>query len=138
MTTTGEKKASGKDEMMALMEQAKRDGKKHISFSEFDLFNKCGHKHLVFKHLALDSEPPSVHLAFGDAVHASIEKTIEESLGTQHRVDFFRTRFRRNMDETMIGQPAYAEMDDFMEQGAHILSKIDFVSLLEEYEVVAV
>jgi len=133
-----EKVLSGKEEMLLLMEQAKKDGKKHISFSEFDLFNKCGHKHLVFKHLALDSEPPSIHLAFGDAIHASIEKTIEESLGTQNRIDFFRARFRKNMDETMLGQPGYSEMDAFMEQGCNILSIIDFIKLLEEYEVVSV
>lgn len=131
-------KVSGKEEMLLLMEQAKRDGKKHISFSEFDLFNKCGHKHLVFKHLALDSEPPSIHLAFGDAIHASIEKTIEESFGAERRIEFFRARFRKNMDETMIGQPAYAELDDFMEQGCNILSILDFNKLLDEYEVVSV
>lgn len=129
---------SGKEEMLLLMEQAKKDGKKHISFSEFDLFNKCGHKHLVFKHLGLDSEPPSIHLAFGDAIHASIEKTIEESLGTQNRIAFFRARFKKNMDETMMGQPGYEELDAFMEQGCNILSIIDFIKLLDEYEVVSV
>lgn len=131
-------KVSGKEELLLLMEQAKRDGKKHISFSEFDLYNKCGHKHLVFKYLGLDKEPPSIHLAFGDAVHASIEETLEKSTGTQERVEFFRKRFRKNMDETMADQPGYREMDAFMEQGVNILSKIDFVALLAEYELVSV
>ncbi len=135
---TSLEKVSGKKEMMAIMEQAKKDGKKHISFSEFDLFNKCGHKHLVFKHLALETEPPSIHLAFGDAIHASIERTIEDSLGLQNRIDFFRERFRKNMDDTMKGEPAYSEMDDFMGQGCNILSMIDFEALLRDYEVVAV
>lgn len=133
-----QREISGKEEMFLLMEQAKKEGKKHISFSEFDLFNKCGHKHLIFKHLALDSEPPSIHLAFGDAIHASIEKTLEDTLGTESRVNFFKTRFKKNMDETMLGQPGYAELDAFMEQGCNILSIIDFVKLLNEYEVVSV
>lgn len=138
MMSAEEKRITGKDEMLMLMKQAKKDGKKHISFSEFDLFNKCGHKHLIFKHLALDSEPPSIHLAFGDAIHASIEKTIEESLGAQNRIDFFRARFQKNMDETMIGQPGYEDLQDFMEQGCNILSIIDFLKLFDEYEVISV
>ena len=138
MESVAEGKVSGKDAMLQLMEQGKKDGKKHISFSEFDLYNKCGHKHLIFKHLKLDEEPPSIHLAFGDAVHASIEATIEQTLGTERRLEFFRQRFKKNMDATMKDQPGYKELDAFMEQGCNILTILDFASLLEEYEVVSV
>ncbi len=128
----------GKAEMLTLMAEGKKNGNKHISFSEFDLFNKCGHKHLVFKHLALDSEPPSIHLAFGDAIHASIEISLVEVMGAQRRIEFFRTRFKKNMDDTMRDQPEYAQLDEFMEQGCNILSKIDIDGLLSAYEVVAI
>lgn len=131
-------KRGGKSEMLLLMEEGKKNGNKHISFSEFDLFNKCGHKHLVFKYLALDSEPPSIHLAFGDAVHATIESALIDTMGSERRMDYFRARFKKNMDNTMRGQPEYAQMDDFMEQGCNILTKIDINSLLSEYEVISI
>ncbi len=130
--------ASGKEALAGLMEQGKKAGNKHISFSEFGLYNNCGHKHLIFKYLALDSEPPSIHLAFGDAIHAVLESTIENDLSIEERTEFFRERFQKNMDETMKGQPAYADLKDFMEQGCHILTILDVRSLLEEYEVISV
>lgn len=138
MVTISQSKKGGKSEMFALMEQGKKNGNKHISFSEFDLFNKCGHKHLVFKHLGLDSEPPSIHLAFGDAVHATIEAALIDMNELDERLNYFRARFRKNMDDTMLGQPEYAQMDEFMEQGCHIISKIDIKSILLEYDVVAI
>ena len=133
-----ESKRGGKAEMFALMEAGKKSGNKHISFSEFDLFNKCGHKHLVFKHLALDSEPPSIHLAFGDAIHATIEASLMKQMENEPRLDYFRARFRKNMDDTMLGQPEYSQLDEFMDQGCNILIKLDIKSLLLEYDIVAI
>jgi ATP-dependent helicase/DNAse subunit B len=48
----------------------------HISFSEFSLFNQCGHRHLIEKHLKLVEPEFSVHLFFGNAIHSSIEKSL--------------------------------------------------------------
>jgi len=137
MVSTTNKK-DGKSEMFALMEQGKKSGNKHISFSEFDLFNKCGHKHLVFKHLGLDTEPPSIHLAFGDAVHATIEMALMDQVDMESRLNYFRARFRKNMDDTMLGQPDYAHLHDFMDQGCNIIAQLDISSILSEYDIVAV
>ena len=49
----------------------------HISFSEFSLFNQCGHRHLVEKHLKLTEQSMTVHLFFGNAMHAALEKTLK-------------------------------------------------------------
>lgn len=139
MAITVEKnKRGGKDEMFALMEAGKKSGNKHISFSEFDLFNKCGHKHLVFKHLAIDAEPPSIHLAFGDAMHATIEASILNDMNNESRLDYFRAKFRKNMDDTMLGQPDYAQIGDFTEQGCNILAKLDLKTLLLKYDVLSI
>ena len=50
----------------------------HISFSEFSLFNQCGHKHLVEKHLKLTEQKMTVHLFFGNAMHAALEKSFKD------------------------------------------------------------
>lgn len=139
MNITVEKnKRGGKDEMFALMEAGKKNGNKHISFSEFDLFNKCGHRHLIFKHLALDVEPPSIHLAFGDAIHATIEASLINEMDGEKKLDYFRAKFRKNMDDTMLGQPDYQLLDEFTSQGSNILTKLDLKSLLLKYEIVAI
>lgn len=121
-----------------LMTEGKAKGYIHISFSEFDQYVKCGHRHLILKYLALDREPPSIHLYFGDAMHASIEKTIKESIGTSERIEFFKERFTSNMINNMQGFPGFEDMKLFTEQGCHLLSTIDFVKLNNDYEIISV
>ena len=127
-----------KDELVAFMNKMKGEGKLHISFSEFSLFNKCGHKHLILKYLALDEEPPSIHLYFGDAIHAAIETTMNEGWGFEKRIEFFSHRFKKSMNDNMRDTPEFKDTQLFLDQGAAILKNIPFESILQEYELVSV
>jgi hypothetical protein len=117
---------------------ANNTGKIHISFSEFSLFNQCGHKHLIEKHLKIEEQPPSIHLFFGNAVHEAIELSLKENWGIKKRVAYFRETFEREMRNNMIGTPEFDEMYSFLEQGENILKILSLTKILEEYELVSV
>lgn len=120
------------------MKQAKEKGYIHISFSEFSLFNQCGHRHLIQKYLGIDEEPPSVHLYFGDAVHTAIEMTFQENFSLEKRISFFKDRFTQNMFENMKDSQEYKELNMFVEQGIAILNSLNIEELILDYEVISV
>ena len=117
---------------------ADNTGKTHISFSEFSLFNQCGHKHLIEKHLKIEEQPPSIHLYFGNAVHESIELALKNNWGTKKRIKYFREIFEKEMRDNMMNTPEFDEMHSFLEQGENILKILSLTKLLEVYELVSV
>lgn len=130
--------STGKEQMFQKMSEGKKRGYIHISFSEFSLFKQCSHKHLIQKYLAIDEEPPSIHLYFGNAVHEAIEKSFEDNYSTEKRVEYFRGTFKKNMKENMVGTPEFEELDAFTEQGENILQTLDVKGMLEKYELISV
>jgi len=113
--------------------------KLHISFSEFSLFNQCGHRHLLEKKLGILKQPPSIHLYFGNAIHASIETTLKEHLNIEKRVEFFRSTFTKDMMDNMKDTSDFKNnFYDFLDQGEHILRILDFEKILRDYEIVAI
>lgn len=120
------------------MKKGKERGWVHISFSEFSLFNQCGHKHLIQKHLGIDQEPMSIHLLFGDAIHAAVEMGIDGQCGIERRVELFLERFKKRMFEEMRDSPDYKQLDAFAVQGVHILRILDLKKIFENYELVSV
>jgi len=116
------------------------EGKKiHISYSEFSLFYQCGHRHLLEKHLAILAQPPSIHLYFGNAIHASIETVLKEHLDIESRVSFFRNTFTKSMKENMKDTIDYKNnFEDFLDQGENILRILDFESIFKDYEIIAI
>lgn len=110
----------------------------HISFSEFSLYNECAHKHLIFKYLGLDEQPPSIHLYFGNAIHEAIEMYVKENYTIEQRVEHFRERFRKEMLNNMQNDPSFKDLDDFIEQGVHILTVLNTEALLKGYEIFSV
>lgn len=126
-----------KDEAyIKLKEEA--NGKTHISFSEFSLFSQCGHKHLLVKYLKLAEEPPSIHLYFGNAIHAAIEHSINDNLGPEKRVAMFRENFTKEMVNNMKGDPSFKEMENFLEQGENILRILEVEKIFDKYNIIAV
>lgn len=121
-----------------LMEEKKAQGATHISFSEFSLYNECPFKHLVFKYLVLDQEPPSIHLFFGSAIHAAIENSFIKNWGIQKRVAHFKEYFTKEMKENKDEVDGYEDFELFLEQGEAILNALDLTNLIENYELVAV
>lgn len=117
----------------------KNANKLHISFSEFSLFNQCGYRHLLEKHLAIIQQPPSIHLYFGNAVHASIEQALKNNLEINAMVDFFRSTFTKDMMDNMIETADYKNnFYDFLEQGEQILRILELESIFRDYEIVAI
>lgn len=120
------------------MAEGKQKGYKHISFSEFSLFRECGHRHLVEKHLGLDSQPPSIHLFFGNAIHEAIERTFENEYSTEKRVEHFKLTFKKDMIENMKDAPEFKDLEAFTEQGENMLRTLDVEQFMKDYEIVSV
>jgi hypothetical protein len=111
----------------------------HISFSEFSLFNQCGHRHLLEKHLGVIQQPPSIHLYFGNAVHSSIETALKNNLEIEQILDFFRTTFTKDMMDNMQETSDFKnEFYNFLEQGQQILRILELESIFRDYEIVAI
>jgi hypothetical protein len=117
---------------------ANHSDKIHISFSEFSLFNECGHKHLIFKYLKLDEQPPSIHLFFGNAIHAAIELSLNEGSGIEKRIEFFKNTFKKEMMDNMKDDPSFNEVDNFVAQGENILKTLSVEKIFQKYRIVSV
>lgn len=113
--------------------------KLHISFSEFSLFNQCGHRHLLEKHLAIMQQPPSIHLYFGNAIHSSLEHALKENLKIEAIVDLFRSTFTKDMMDNMIETADFKnEFQNFLDQGEYILRTLEIERIFKDYEIVAI
>ena len=119
--------------------KADNSDKIHISFSEFSLFNECGHRHLLEKHLAIIQQPPSIHLYFGNAVHSSIENALKNNMEIEEIVGFFRTTFTKDMMDNMKDTTDFKnEFHHFLNQGEQILRILELNKLFKEYEIVSI
>lgn len=111
----------------------------HISFSEFSLFNQCGHKHLVEKHLKLTESAMTVHLFFGNAIHAAIEKSLKDAIGLNRRIDFFKRTFAKDMLDHMRDEPGFQqELDDYLKQGEELLNILSIEDIFSKYKIISV
>ena len=111
----------------------------HISFSEFNLFNQCGHRHLVEKHLKLTEQGMTVHLFFGNAMHAALEKSLKEAAGLKKRVDFFKRTFTKDMLDYMKDEPGFQqELKEFTQQGEELLNILSIEDIFKKYKIVSV
>ncbi len=126
-----------KDESYLKLKQ-EANGKIHISFSEFNLYSQCGHKHLLVKYLKLEEEPPSIHLYFGNAIHSAIENSLKEGIGVERRVALFRENFTKEMTNNMKSDPSFKELEHFLDQGENILRILNVENIFKKYKIVAV
>lgn len=116
----------------------KEQEKTHISYSEFSLYQSCGHRHLIEKYLKLAEQPPSIHLYFGSAIHLAIEKGLKDRINLEERITVFKETFMKEMIENMANTPEYFEMMNFVDQGENILKYMSTEKIHEKYEVVGV
>jgi len=114
------------------------DGKKHISFSEFSLYQGCPHKHLIQKYLKLDEDGPSIHLYFGNAVHEAFELALRDKMPIEERVVHFRNKFRKEMLDNMKDHPDIHELENFLAQGENIIRTFPTDKVEDKYEIVSV
>jgi hypothetical protein len=127
-----------KNESYKILKKENPD-RRHISFSEFSLFNQCGHRHLLEKHLGLLQQPPSIHLYFGNAIHSTIELSLKESLSIEKRIEYFKATFSKDMMDNMKETNDYKfSLHHFLIQGEQILKFLDLNKILDEYDLVSV
>jgi hypothetical protein len=111
----------------------------HISFSEFTLFSQCGHRHLLEKHLGIYKQPLSIHLFFGNAIHATIELSLKEELSLEKRINHFKATFTKDMLDNMKDTTDFKNnFQDFLIQGENILKFLDLNKILDEYDLISV
>lgn len=119
--------------------KSENSDKVHISFSEFSLFNQCGHRHLLEKHLGIIQQPPSIHLFFGNAIHASIENALKNKIEIEEVVNFFTHLFAKDMADNMKETADYRnEFQNFLIQGENILRTLELEKLFTDYEIVEI
>lgn len=119
--------------------KAKDTDKAHISFSEFSLFNQCGYRHLLEKHLGIIQQPPSIHLYFGNAVHSSIESFLKNGLEVNQMIDLFRDTFTKDMMDNMRETADFKnEFYNFLEQGEQMLKILELENILRDYDIIAI
>lgn len=110
-----------------------------ISFSEFSLFNQCGHRHLIEKHLKIAEQEVTVHLFFGNAIHACIEKSLKDSIGLSKRIDLFKRMFAKDMLENMRDEPGFqSQLKEFLEQGEELLNLLSIEEMFKKYKIISV
>jgi hypothetical protein len=109
-----------------------------ISFSEFSKYMECGHRHLIENHLKLVEQPPSIHLIFGNSIHAAIEAGIQKKYDVDQRISFFSETFIKEMMDKMFNTPDYSQANSFLEQGVHILRTLQIEKIFEHYDLVGV
>jgi hypothetical protein len=113
--------------------------RRHISFSEFSLFNQCGHRHLLEKHLRVLQQPPSIHLYFGNAIHSTIELSLKDNLSINKRIEYFKATFSKDMMNNMKDTNDYKlSFHDFLIHGEQILKFLDLNKILDEYDLISV
>lgn len=110
----------------------------HISFSEFSKFQQCPHKHLLEKYLGIVTEPPTIHLIFGNSVHKAIEIGIKTECDVTERVAIFREDFSKEMLDKMQDSPDFRSFGDFLLQGENIIRYVLTDKILEKYEIIGV
>ncbi len=111
----------------------------HISFSEFSLFNQCGHRHLLEKYLGIFQQPPSIHLYFGNAIHSAIESALKNKLNIDSILSLFKFTFAKDMMDNMKDTPEFKnEFENFLEQGEQILITLELYKIFEDYEIIAI
>lgn len=119
--------------------KAENANKLHISFSEYSLFNQCGHRHLLEKHLGIIQQPPSIHLYFGNAIHSAIENSLKNNFELDKTIDFFRSTFTKDMMDNMKDTTDFKNnFYDFLEQGDQIIRILDLENIFRDYEIVAI
>lgn len=111
----------------------------HISFSEFNIFNQCGHRHLIESHLKLSEQMKTVHLFFGNAIHATLEKTLKDAIGLNKRIDFFKRTFIKDMFDYMKDEPGFQhELKELLKQGEDLLNLLSVEDIFKKYKIISV
>lgn len=121
-------------------EQLKKDNSKftHISFSELTQHRECGHKHLLEKYLQLTPFTTSIHLIFGNTIHAALEIGIRDKINLDERISHFKENFIKEMMDKMMNTKEYADLENFTNQGEHILRLLSTEKILEKYDLIGV
>lgn len=118
--------------------QKEREGLIHISYSEFSQYLGCGHRHLLEKFLKLVDPTTSIHLIFGNAIHAAIETGLKQRIVVEERVAAFKEKFVKDMMDNLLDSPEYQDMNAFMDQGENLIRILNVEGIFEKYDIIGV
>lgn len=110
----------------------------HISFSELSKYLECPHRHLIEKYLALEQQPPSIHLYFGTAMHEAIEATFKQQIILEKRIEYFKEKFFNDMNKNLSKSPEMKYVKDFLDQGENLLKILPIEKIFETYILIGV
>ncbi len=109
---------------------------KKISFSEYQVWKSCQHKHYLSYQLRI-SDLTNEILIFGKALHSALEKYAK---GEFNRI-VFKKKFGeclKNEVESSNNKDIKIDYEKFSKQGETIFQKLDFLNRFKEYEVFSV
>ncbi len=119
------------------MEQIQTPKKvKKISFSEYQVWKACQHKHYLSYRLRI-SDLTNEILVFGKSLHSALEKYAK---GEYNRM-LFKKKFRESLNEEINSSNnpnLKIDLDQFVTQADKIFKKLDFIKKFNDYEVVSV
>lgn len=106
--------------------------KKHVSFSEYRMWNSCSFKHFLTKQMGY-KENTNEFLVFGTAVHAALEDIAIKKL---NRITYEKVMSQKLDDEAkgLTISPFFKKK--LASQGLGLLKAVDFHERFKDYEVV--
>lgn len=127
-----------KEEVYKTTKKKNENVRGYISFSEFNLFSECAHKHLVFKHLCLLEQPDSVHLYFGSAIHSALESALTKKTNLEETIKIFQEKFTAGMESMKHLLDYERNFLSFLKRGEMLIRHISLKELLKDCEIIAV
>ena len=107
----------------------------NISFSEFYLYNQCPYRHLLYKHLNILKEKPSIHSIFGNAIHDTIKFSLDKNEETLKNIQKFKHLFLTNMKKYLENDEIYKDINQFVNQGILILKNLSLKNITKGFQV---
>jgi len=108
--------------------------KRHISFSEFRLFNSCEFKHYLQKILKIQ-EPTNEFLIFGSALHSSLEEVVAKNPNKILYEKIFAKYLEAESNEVTV-KGFFGR--NLVKQGTEILKALDYFERFKDWEVVGI
>lgn len=104
-----------------------------MSYTHFSLYKECGHRYLLENIIEQDESLPTIYSLFGDAIHDTLKKGVENSLNEEERVNNFKYVFTKLVKDYLIETQEYNKLEIFTKQGIEILKLIPTERLSEKY-----
>lgn len=104
-----------------------------MSYTHFSLYKECGHRYLLENIIEQEESLPTIYSLFGDAIHDTLKKGVENGLNEEERINNFKYVFTKLVKDYLIETQEYNKLETFLNQGIEILKLIPTDRLSEKY-----